>query len=55
MEVVSPCNKDIEIYCDSQSSIELAGSEGINLRAKHIDVAYQFVRDVFSHREVHLE
>jgi len=36
----------IHLYCDSQSALHIARNPAFNLRTKHIDVQYHFVREV---------
>ena len=38
--------KNIEIFCDSQSAICLAKNQVHHGRTKHIDVRYHFVREI---------
>ena len=38
--------KQVEIYCDSQSAIHLAKNQVHHARTKHIDVRFHFVREI---------
>ena len=37
--------RPLEIYCDNQSAIALAKTEGFNPRTKHIDIRYHWIRE----------
>ena len=45
---LSPDQKVIVVYCDSQSVIHLTNDQMHLERMKHIDVRYHFIRDVIS-------
>ena len=42
----------IRIDCDNQSAILLANNPAYYSKTKHIDVQYQFVRDMIEHKNV---
>ena len=44
--------RDIRIYCDNKSVIFLAKNLVYHSRKKHIDVQYQFVRDMVEDKKV---
>lgn len=46
-EIAGHCNK-IVLYNDSQSALKLANNHQSHKRSKHIDVRYNFIRDVIS-------
>ena len=39
-------SKNVEIFCDNQSAICLAKNQVHHGRTKHIDVSYQFIREI---------
>ena len=48
-------HKGIRLYCDSQSAIFLERNPAYHAKTKHIDVQYQFVRDMVEDKKVLLE
>lgn len=49
------CKKPTKIYEDNQSCIAIAEASHENKRMKHVDVKYNFIRDVILNHEVQLE
>ncbi|MCO5550336.1 hypothetical protein L7F22_003820 [Adiantum nelumboides] len=43
-----------ELYCDSQSAIQLAKNPVFHLKTKHIDVKYHFIREVLEDQQIRL-
>jgi hypothetical protein len=43
-----PIPSPLPLLCDNQSALNIAGSEAINSRSKHIDVRHHFVREHLS-------
>ena len=44
--------KDVRLYCDSQSAIFPAKNPAYHAKTKHIDVQYHFVRDMVEYNKV---
>lgn len=44
-----------QLFCDSQSAIHLAKNASFHSRSKHIDVRYNWIRDVLEKRMLRLE
>ncbi|MCO5588730.1 hypothetical protein L7F22_042689 [Adiantum nelumboides] len=44
----------LELYCDSQSAIQLAKNPVFHLKTKHIDVKYHFIREVVEDQQIQL-
>ncbi|XP_056687490.1 secreted RxLR effector protein 161-like [Spinacia oleracea] len=52
----SPCSSLVSVFCDSQSAIHLAKNQNtFYKRTKHIDIKYNFVRDVIAKKELLLK
>lgn len=45
----------IKLFIDNQGSIDMASSNAVNARNKHIDIRYHYVRDAVSQKRVQLE
>ena len=45
LELLRTEPRPLEIYCDNQSAIALAKTEGFNPRTKHIDIRYHWIRE----------
>ncbi|WP_176691529.1 Ty1/Copia family ribonuclease HI, partial [Enterobacter cloacae complex sp. GF14B] len=43
-----------ELYCDSQSAIQLAKNPVFHSKTKHIDVKYHFIREVLEDKQIQL-
>ncbi|MCO5582244.1 hypothetical protein L7F22_036136 [Adiantum nelumboides] len=43
-----------ELYCDSQSAIQLAKNLVFHSKTKHIDVKYHFIREVLEDQQIQL-
>lgn len=46
-EIMGYCNK-IVLNCDSQSALKLASNHASHKRSKHIDVRYNYIREIIS-------
>ena len=44
--------KQVTVFCDSQSAIHLAKNQVYHARTKHIDVMYHFVREIIEEGRV---
>ena len=47
--------KTVQIFADNQGSIEMTKNQAITQRNKHIDIKYQYVRDVVALRQVNFK
>jgi len=47
--------KQLELYSDSQSAINLAKNQVFQARTKHIDIRYHFVREILEEEEIVLQ
>ena len=47
--------KGVRSECDSQSAIFLVNNPAYHAKTKHIDVHYQFLRDMFDETKVFME
>ncbi|KAE8725588.1 hypothetical protein F3Y22_tig00008386pilonHSYRG00069 [Hibiscus syriacus] len=55
MEDLGVVQSHISLYCDSQSAIHLAKNQVYHSMTKHIDVRYQFVREIFEEGKILLQ
>ena len=54
-KIVGFVQKGVRLDCDSQSAIFLERNPAYHAKTKHIDVQYQFVRDMVEDKKVLLE
>lgn len=50
----SPTNQ-VKVYGDNQAALTLIKEHHTHNRAKHIDIAYHFVRDLFKRGRIYIE
>uniref|UniRef100_A0A1E1WHS9 Reverse transcriptase Ty1/copia-type domain-containing protein n=1 Tax=Pectinophora gossypiella TaxID=13191 RepID=A0A1E1WHS9_PECGO len=50
-ELIGNCNK-IVLYNDNQSALKMASNHYSHKRSKHIDIRYNFIREVISNNKV---
>jgi hypothetical protein len=43
------------LHCDNQAAIKLAQDDNYHARTKHIDIRYNFIRDVVKRRHIELQ
>ena len=48
-------NQPIQINCDNESAIKLAGNQVFHARSKHIETPYHFVREKVLWQDVELQ
>lgn len=48
-------NEPVVIYEDNQSCISIANDSKESMRMKHLDIKYNFIRDVIANGEVYIE
>ena len=53
-EMVTTLNQPIQINCDNESAIKLAGNSVFHARSKHIETHYHFVREKVLSQDVEL-
>ncbi|KAL0408224.1 UNVERIFIED_CONTAM: Retrovirus-related Pol polyprotein from transposon TNT 1-94 [Sesamum radiatum] len=51
-EMVTNLNHPIQIFCDNESAIKLAGNPVFHARSKHIETHYHFVREKVSSQDI---
>lgn len=54
-ELDNSLHKSVQIYCDNQSAIDLATSDGYRQRTKHIDIRHHFIREKLENGTVTVE
>ena len=54
-EMVTTLNQSIQINCDNDSAIKLAGNSVFHARSKHIETHYHFVREKVLSQDVELQ
>lgn len=53
IEEISSCSKEVSVFCDSQSAIHLAKNQNtFHRKTNHIDVKYNFIRNVIDEKEL---
>lgn len=51
LEITGFCNK-VVLYSDSQSALKLANNHQSHKRSKHIDVRYNFIREIINNNVI---
>lgn len=54
IEITGSCNKII-LYCDSQSALKLASNYASHKRSKHIDIRYNYIREIITNDIIETE
>ena len=55
LEDLGVVQKQVNVFCDSQSAIHLAKNQVFHVRTKHIDVRYHFVREIIEDEKILLQ
>jgi len=54
-DIGCPCNKEMTLYVDNQSAIQLVRNPVFHKRTKHIDIHFHFIREKVNEKEIKVE